>query len=128
MSNRGQRQSDVERFLQEKIDSVPHLEAVLLLWNTRPKLWSFDDLERRLFVPRGACGKIVEDLLREEVVAGNSAEGFAYAGEPDRDRILTDLDFAYRHELIRITQLIHSKPSSAVRAFARAFQFRKGES
>jgi len=127
MSNRNPSKNDVERFLLQKIDSVPHLEALLLLWNTRPKQWSVSDLEKRLFVSPGACRMVVEDLLRAGIIAGTSATTCAYAEEPDRDRILADLDFAYRHELIRITRLIHSKPSPAVRAFARAFQFKKGE-
>jgi hypothetical protein len=32
---------------------------------------------------------------------------------------------AYRHHLVRVANLIHSKASPAVRDFARAFQFKK---
>jgi hypothetical protein len=28
---------EVDQFILDEIDSVPHLEALLLLWNTRPK-------------------------------------------------------------------------------------------
>jgi hypothetical protein len=31
----------------------------------------------------------------------------------------------YRRQIVRISTLIHSKPSSAVRDFARAFRFTK---
>jgi hypothetical protein len=35
---------DVYEFFLDRIDSVPHLEAVILLWNSRPVGWSAEDL------------------------------------------------------------------------------------
>ena len=35
------------------------------------------------------------------------------------------VDTTYRRELIRVSRLIHSKPSAAVREFARAFRLKK---
>ena len=40
----------VDQFLQDQIDTVPHLEALLLLWNSRPKPWSVVDMADGLFV------------------------------------------------------------------------------
>ena len=44
-------QVDVYEYILEKIDSVPHLEAVILLWNSRPVGWTADELASRLYVP-----------------------------------------------------------------------------
>ena len=38
---------------------------------------------------------------------------------------MTTLADAYSASLIAVTHLIHSKPSSSVQDFARAFRFRK---
>jgi len=35
------------------------------------------------------------------------------------------VDETYRREVVRVSTLIHSKPSSPVRDFARAFRFTK---
>jgi hypothetical protein len=35
------------------------------------------------------------------------------------------VDATYRRELVRISSMIHSKPSPAVRQFARAFRLKK---
>ena len=43
----------------------------------------------------------------------------------DKDELIAAVDSAYRKELIRISRLIHSKPSAAVREFARAFRIKK---
>ena len=41
---------DPYRFIHEHIDSVPHLEALILLWNSRPVGWTCDELASRLYV------------------------------------------------------------------------------
>lgn len=118
---------DVDKFLEDYIDTVPHLEALLLLWNSRPKVWSVGDMSKSLFVPSEAAKGILDDLARIHVIVNISGAGQAYHYDsaPDRDRIVDAVDSAYRRELIRITRLIHSKPSAAVRAFARAFRIKQ---
>ena len=36
MTDNNQHDAEVRQFLLDQIDSVPHLEALLLLWNSRP--------------------------------------------------------------------------------------------
>src|SRR5690242_14919188 len=50
MAESDQEQRRVDEFILEKIDSVSHLEALLLLWNSRPKQWSPDEIASRLYV------------------------------------------------------------------------------
>ena len=117
----------VDEFLREQIDTVPHLEALLLLWNSRPKAWSVEDMAKALFVPPGAAKEILDDLARQRVITGDptAAQGYRYESEPGRDDLIAAVDAAYRHELIRISRLIHSKAPSAIREFARAFRLKK---
>jgi hypothetical protein len=118
--------AEVDRFLQERIETVPHLEALLLLWNSRPKTWSADAIADALYVPPDAARAILDDLVRQNLIAVSvSSAGYFYESEPARDNLAALVDLAYRHELIRITRLIHSKPSAAIREFARAFRLRK---
>jgi len=119
---------EVYEFIAEKIDSVPHLEALLLLWNSRPAKWSAADLASRLYVDRDVAGRLLHDLTRETLIVAmpGSAEQYYYAPKSDeRDRLVELVDAAYRKQVVRISTMIHSKASSAVRDFARAFRFTK---
>lgn len=129
MKDREDQNRDVDQFLAQQVDSVPHLEALLLLWNSRPKVWSSTELAKVLFLTPEECNAILDDLLRQRLVAAVAIDAGEYRYEPSpaRDELMAAVDAAYRHELIRITRLIHSKPSAAVRAFARAFRIKEGQ-
>ena len=60
-------QVDVYDYILEKIDSVPHLEAVILLWNSRPVGWTAEELASRLYVPSERAVDIVKDLMRQQL-------------------------------------------------------------
>lgn len=115
---------ELERFIQDQIDSVPHLEALLLLWNTRPRRWSSDELGHYLYVPDDRAHQIVRDLAQRDLVVLESETCF-YQADEDRDTLIAELDRTWRRQLVRISNMIHSKASPAVRDFARAFLFKK---
>ncbi|MGA7853401.1 MAG: hypothetical protein WCA15_08745 [Candidatus Acidiferrales bacterium] len=128
MTGSNQNEDEVYRFIFEYIDSVPHLEALLLLWNSRPAKWAPEDLAKRLYIDRSAARQLLQDLNREEIIAPvpESAEQYCYESKsPEMDRLIATVDATYRNQLVRVSTLIHSKASSAVRDFARAFRFTK---
>lgn len=119
---------DVIRFILDQIESVPQLEALLLLRNTRPRKWSVDELSKRLYTGKDVVRLLLEDLARKRLVLLESAEStYYYAAPEEQDRLIGLVDETYRRQIVRISQLIHSKPSAAVRDFARAFRFTKKE-
>jgi predicted ArsR family transcriptional regulator len=111
----------------DQIDSVPHLEALLLLWNSRPQTWRPDELARRLYVHSEVSKSLLDDLVRQGLIESDaSPERYCYRDErDDRGRLIGLVDKTYRREIIRISTLIHSKPSLPLRDFARAFRFTK---
>jgi len=119
----------VDQFLRDQIDTVPHLEALLLLWNSRPKPWSIEDMAKGLFLAKEAAQEILCDLVRLGLIVSGpgDAETYYYEQEKERDQLVGSVDSTYRRELIRVSRLIHSKPSAAIREFARAFRFKKDE-
>lgn len=118
---------EVDQFLLEQIDTVPHLEALLLLWNSRPKEWLVEEMASLLYLAPEAARSILDDLARRGLISAISGatESFRYDPGLERDQLIAAVDAAYRRELVRITRLIHSKPPAAVRAFARAFRIKK---
>ncbi len=118
---------EVQQFILEQIDSVPHLEALLLLWRSRPKIWSVADMAASLYVPAELAANILRDLGVKGLieVLDNSPRTYHYLPTEDQDRLLAQVETAYRRELIQLTRMIHTKAPSAVREFARAFKFTK---
>ena len=126
MINPDEERAIVDRFLLEQIDSVPHLEALLLLWNSRPKAWSVDEMAKALFLGSGPSKDILDKLVRKHLIVLDSVSGnYQYQPDPSIDALLFAVNSAYRRELIRISRLIHAKAPAAVREFAKAFRFKK---
>ena len=126
VTDNSQHDAEVRQFLLDQIDSVPHLEALLLLWNTRPRLWQADELARRLYVDREVALRLLQDLARQQLIDSDagSPERYCYRDDPaDRSRLIGMVDETYRRQIVRVSTLIHSKASSPVRDFARAFRF-----
>jgi hypothetical protein len=115
-------------FIQEQIDSVPHLEALILLWNSRPVGWTPDELSSRLYLPPERAAEVLRDLLRLEIaqeIPGPPTK-FSYSpSSKEQDDLMHEVDVAYRRDLVRISTMIHEKASSPIREFARAFRIRK---
>lgn len=119
---------DPYEFIHENIDSVPHLEALILFWNSRPVGWTCDDLSSRLYIPAEQVSGVIRDLVRLQVVQENPGSPPRYSYFPrseEQNELMTLVDNAYRRDLVRISTMVHSKASSPVREFARAFKFRK---
>lgn len=119
---------DVYEFILDNIDSVPHLEALILLWNSRPVGWTPEELASRLYVPAERAAQVLRDLVRMGFIAESPASPPKYSYSPrseQQDSLLASLDDAYRKDLVRISTMIHSKASSGVREFARAFRLKQ---
>jgi predicted ArsR family transcriptional regulator len=126
----GTRRSRVDRFILEQIDSVPHLEGLLLLFNSRPKAWSADEMAKSLYVRNDVALKILENLQQRSLIAVEPPppNRFLYSSADEaRNKLMEDVDAVYRKEIVRVSSLIHSKASPAVRDFARAFRLKKEE-
>ena len=116
----------VDEFIQRELDSVPHLEALLLLWNSRPKQWSVAEMGAALYVNDSAARDILQNLTRRQLATRADDESYAYhSASPERDTLLAALEGNYRRNLIRISRMIHEKASPGVREFADAFRFKK---
>jgi hypothetical protein len=119
---------DLVQFILEHIETVPHLEAVLLIWQNQSTVWTPEVLAQRIYVS-GTIGRaVLEDLTRFGLVRKTEDAPPSYLYEPGWDaerRLLSRLADLYRRQLVQVTKLIHSKGSSSVREFARAFQIKK---
>lgn len=115
----------VRRLIAERIDSIPELEAIMLLREEPTRTWTAEEVGRRLYVSSPVAGHVLETLAKRGFCSGSSA-GYRYAPvTPDLTATVDLLSTTYRSDLIAITNMIHAKPNASVRQFADAFRFRK---
>jgi len=118
----------VLQFLAERIDTVPQLEALLLLWENPQRLWSEEELAARIYVGRAAAAAILHSLQRHQLVTSDPASAARYRYNPQWDpsgEVMPEVAAAYRRHLVPLATFIHSRASTAVREFARAFDLKK---
>jgi hypothetical protein len=121
-------ESEIIRFIADQIDSVPQLEALLLVWNTRPAIWTPEELGKRLYVSDELGHDLLQELVRKRLITSiqGAVEGYRYeSASEEQDALIGRLDEMYRREVVRVSNMIHAKPASALRDFARAFRFTK---
>ncbi|HLJ78328.1 MAG TPA: hypothetical protein VKT75_12980 [Acidobacteriaceae bacterium] len=117
---------EVDQFILDEIDSVPHLEALLLLWNRRPRVWSVDELAHQLYISSDQTAEVIRDLQSRDLVTFDAGQCAWNESWPNPE-LIGGVDRLWRRELIRISRLIHSKASPSVRQFASAFRFKKSQ-
>ena len=119
---------DVIRFIYERIDSVPNLEALLLIRSSKPQNWSADELAQRLYIDHNVALNLLQDLSRKNLIAktAKAPERYFYApASPEIDTLIEAVHAKYRAETVMVSNMIHRKASLAVRDFADAFRFTK---
>jgi hypothetical protein len=121
---------DVFRFLFARIDSVPHLEALLLIWRSRPRPWHTADISANLFIAANEGEKIAHDLVRRGLIAVSASDPpcFHYRKrDAQQDAMMEAIEETYRSDLIKVSRFIHSKQRNSMSDFADAFRFRKDQ-
>jgi hypothetical protein len=114
--------TDIDRFILDRIDSIPQLEALVLLFQQLSASWSVERVARRLWIHAEDARSILQGLTRHQLVTqiGGDGEQCRYQANPDYDRLIQAVAESYRTDTVRISRMIHSKPSS-IRYFMRPF-------
>jgi hypothetical protein len=116
---------EVLRFIKHRVDSVPHMEALLLLWESPDREWTDAEVAARVYISREHALRVLGDLSRTGLIRSATAFSFSYDTTWDESQLMSSVAKAYREHLVRLSGLIHAKATSdAVRDFARAFQFK----
>jgi transcription initiation factor IIE alpha subunit len=119
---------DVEKFILEKIESVAHMEALLILRENPQQEWTADSLATRLYINESQTAEILARLSSDGFVAPSENEANSYRyqpASPELRHMIDRLADAYRKHLVPVANLIHSKPKPRVQEFADAFRLRK---
>jgi hypothetical protein len=117
--------TEVVHFLNERIDSVPHLEALLIVWESGTA-WDARQLSARVYLSEEAAQRVLQDLKRSALLTTEDSIRFRFdAGDGRAQELMLQVAATYRRNIARVATLIHEKTSSSVREFARAFDLKK---
>jgi hypothetical protein len=122
--------ADVLNFIGRRIDSVPHLEALLLLCEDAAVHWTAEMIALRVYVSRDNAAAILGDLARHGLIVpvAGSRDAHRYDGTWDREGLMARVAETYRRHLVPVSRFIHAKSASgAVQEFARAFKFKRDD-
>jgi hypothetical protein len=121
---------DLRRFVLTSIESVPHLEALLLLRSNEAVFWNAAMVAGRLYIGEKIAQVLLRDLCRAGMCApDDAAEGsIQYRYQPATPAMRTLIDrlaALYATQLLDVTHLIHSTLERKAHLFADAFTWRK---
>jgi hypothetical protein len=117
--------ADVRLLIAESIDSVPELEAILLLRKDAHRQWTATEAGQRLYVSETVAEYLL-GILADRGFFAREGQAYRYAPKTSElDSVVGKLADSYSRALIAVTTAIHSKPSRSVRQFADAFRLRK---
>jgi hypothetical protein len=115
----------VRRLIADRIDSVPELEALLLLRETREREWTAEEAGQRLYVSTAVAGHVLGTLAERDFFV-RAGDRYQYAPAwSELAATVDELAQTYARQLVAVTELIHTKPSASLRQFADAFRLRR---
>jgi hypothetical protein len=115
------------RFLEECIDSVPQLEALLIMFDEPGRRWTVADIGARTYVSPPEATRVLDRLARGKLVQpDDSGALFQIRLDDDETRALIgEVARTYRANLTHIATFIHEKAPAPVKEFARAFDLKR---
>jgi len=119
--------ADILAFLAHRIDSVPQLEALLMMCERADSAWTVDDVAARTYTNAVTARSVLEALQRRGLVAADEPGlRFRFAPHDNADvALVARVAGFYRANLVIVATLIHEKAPASVQEFARAFEFKK---
>ena len=115
---------DVREFILRHIDSIAHLEALLLLLQQPDIKWSAASVADHLYIEPDQAVEVLQHLCETGLAGCNDAVYWFNAEPVGQLEVARRLAELYSNHLIPVTNLVHAKPSG-IRKFAAAFKFRK---
>jgi hypothetical protein len=115
----------IQRFILTSIDSVPYLEAILMLRYDPTEAWTPKRLAETLYINENKAEEILTNLYSGKFV--NKDNG-SYSFDPaslDLKQKIDQLAEIYTSNLIEVTNLIHLKTNKQAQQFGDAFRWQK---
>jgi DNA-binding IclR family transcriptional regulator len=120
--------ADVHRFLYDHIESVEHLEVLLLLARTPERGWSTTEVAETLYSHPSSIKLRLARLLGQGLLREIQEGCYRYAPRTvELHSTVQRVAECYHERRVAVITLIASKPLDNVRAFSDAFRIRRNK-
>lgn len=117
----------IQRFILTSVDSIPHLEAILLLRYDPQKEWNAKMVAQSLFINEKQAETILDNLCSSQI-ASHHAGFYRYDPVPiGLKEKIDEMAHIYAKNLIEVTNLVHSKTLKQAQQFGDAFKWDQGK-
>jgi predicted transcriptional regulator len=119
----------VRSLIVRHLDSVLEVEILLLLYGSRPRAWSAEEVVENLRIDRAWAATLLGKLCDAGLLRCDAAnQTYAYGpASAQLEAAVAALDAAYAARRVRVIELIFAKPLEKIRSFADAFRIRARE-
>jgi hypothetical protein len=115
----------LKRFIEQHIESVSQLEALLLLRENPQRPWDPAEIAKELYIHSDAASTMLADFARRGFARrASSADAYLFH-DSEANPLIDELAAVYRDRRVAVISLIYSKPVNKVQTFADAFRFGK---
>jgi DNA-binding IclR family transcriptional regulator len=120
--------ADVHRFIHDHIESVEHLEVLLLLARTSDRGWTASEVAETLYSHPGSIRLRLARLLGQGLLREIEEACYKYAPRTtELHETVQRVSHYYHERRVAVITLIASKPLDNVRAFSDAFRIRRNK-
>jgi hypothetical protein len=119
---------DVRHFIDQNIESLAQLEALLLLRNDPQRSWDAAAMAKALYVPVEMAEALLAEFGRRQLVKVMPQSDVHYTYnivDAKLDELIGRVAAEYQERRVGVISLIYSKPLNKVQTFADAFRLRK---
>ncbi len=121
--------NELRRFINS-IASIPHLETMLLLQQNPGQAWNVAAIAQRIYISQAQAGAMLKELSDAGIcqpVASATGDYIYAPAFAELAQLIDQLAEYYPRNLIKVTNMIHTKSASGqrVQMFADAFKFHK---
>lgn len=124
---------ELRELIRWNLESIDHMEMLVLLHRSAPRAWSLDELAHALHLPARTTAQCMESLVRGELAAvARESTGTApvpdYRYAPATDALSRAVDMLareYDERPVALVTAVRSRPSVVLQSFADAFRVRR---
>lgn len=119
---------EIRRFIEQRIESLGQLEALLLLHREPERRWHPEQIAKALYVPIDVAAGLLAEFAKQgfATVVSSEEPQFSYrSNDAETHRLIDRLAAIYQERRVAVISMIYSKPMNKVQTFADAFRLRK---
>lgn len=116
---------EIKSFLIQFIDSISHLEVLLMLFSTPEKKWDAQNVSKELRSNVTAATIQLENLHSKGLIAVDDSRQFSYHASHELNDSIKLLYILYHDKPVAIVSCIYEKPTDKLKGFSDAFKLKK---